>query len=107
MLRIIHTGRAYEVLDYGPILREMETCYQQQTRLLGETCRKVWQLEDKYAALKVRYWQQGVKLAETHREAGHLKACLFASQQILKATKLELESCQKSTHDTHGPQDPH
>jgi len=99
MLRIIHTGRAYEVLDdskyfrakYGALMYTFEV------------------LNAKHAVLELRYRQQqqlNDVLGKACRSVGHLKELLENTEQKLRATKLRLESCQKSTLESHKPQDP-
>lgn len=82
MLRVIHTGRAYEVMDDGghPDLLEV----------LAE-------VRNKYVALRLRFWQQGAELEEACREVGDLETLLRNTQLELLVAKVELESCQKST----------
>lgn len=74
MLRIIHTGRAYEVLDLLPVN---------------------YRLKDEHVALKVRYWRQGAELEQACREIGDLKEFLAIVKQELRDTELELKLCRE------------
>jgi len=94
MLRIIHTGRAYEILD----LTSVDYCRLERLELRG--------LRTEYTTLRLHYRQQNDVLGETCRKVWRLKELLGNTEQKLRATELELELCQKSTHDTHDPQDP-
>ena len=84
MLRIIHTGRAYEVLDLASPVHCL-------------TERNIYW----------RFWQQGIELEKTCRETGDLKELLKSTTNRNLELQIELELCQKSTHHTHVPQDPH
>lgn len=95
MLRIIHTGRAYEILD----LTSVDYCRLERIELRG--------LRAEYTTLRFYHRQQDKLLGKTCREVWKLKGLLEATERALTITELELKSCQKSTHDTHGPQDPH
>jgi hypothetical protein len=66
MLRIIHTGRAYEVWDILPVT------YCKRLPDYGA----LRELRDKYATLKTHYWQQGAELEQACRELGISKNSL-------------------------------
>ena len=81
MLRIIHTGRAYEVWDIGSVT---------YCKRLPDDYRELRELRDKHATLQRHHRQLTKLLGKTCREIWRLK-------ELLENAKLELKSCQKSS----------
>lgn len=98
MLRIIHTGRAYEVLDLPSPVYCLTDCGLQGSMFW------LHRLREKYAALKTRYWQYGFEIRRLRILLGNTEQKLRAKDDTITTLVAEYDQLEKAFDAGWGPE---